>query len=79
MKNSETYVGAFVEVFGVHPEELNADFSVSRVKKWNSLNHIQLISLLEEKFNIFFDGEDIIEFDSFEKGKEILKKYDIEI
>jgi len=79
MKNSESYIDAFAEVFGVSPEALNADFSVSRVELWNSMNHIQLIGLLEERFDIFLDGEDIIEFDSFEKGKEILKKYGIEI
>lgn len=38
-----------------------------------------LISALEDNFDIMMDTEDIINFNSFEKGKEILEKnYDIE-
>ena len=37
-----------------------------------------LISALEDAFDIMFDTDDIIDLSSFEKGKEILKKYDVE-
>ena len=36
-----------------------------------------LISGLEEEFNISIDTDDIVDFESFNKGKEILGKYDI--
>jgi len=38
-----------------------------------------LIAELEELFDISMEMDDIIDFSSFEKGKEILKKYDIDI
>ena len=34
-----------------------------------------LIAALEEKFSISIDTDDIVDFSSFKKGKEILKKY----
>jgi len=36
-----------------------------------------LIATLEENFDIMMDTDDIIDFSSYEKGKEILKKYDV--
>ena len=38
-----------------------------------------LIAELEDSFDISMEMDDIIDFSSYEKGKEILKKYDIEI
>ena len=38
-----------------------------------------LMSSLEEKFNISLDTDDIVDFSSFLKGKEILKKYQVKI
>ena len=38
-----------------------------------------LISNLEEVFDISFETDDIVDFSSFNKGKEILKRYNIVI
>ena len=40
---------------------------------------ITLVSELEDAFDIMIDMDDIIDLSSFEKGKEILKKYDVEL
>ena len=41
---------------------------------------MSLIAALEDEFDIMFESDDIIDFSSYEKGKEILKsKYDVEI
>jgi acyl carrier protein len=34
---------------------------------------------LEEEFNISFETDDIVEFSSYKKGIEILKKYQVKI
>ena len=36
-----------------------------------------LMSGLEEAFNISIETDDIIDFSSYNKGKEILKKYNV--
>lgn len=42
---------------------------------WDSVGHMCLISELERAFSVEFKADDIVEFDSFEKGFEIIKKY----
>jgi hypothetical protein len=38
-----------------------------------------LMAQLEETFGIMLDTEDVIDFSSFEKGKSILRKYNVEL
>ena len=38
-----------------------------------------MIAALEEAFNITFEMDDIIDFSSYNTGKEILKKYKVDI
>jgi acyl carrier protein len=49
------------------------------IHQWDSITHLNLVTNIEEEFDVMFETEDILEFKSYEKGKEILKKYDIEI
>ena len=46
---------------------------------WDSVGHMTLVAALEDAFDIMIDMDDIIDLSSFEKGKEILKKYDVEL
>ena len=49
------------------------------IKQWDSVGHMHLISVIEKKFKIQMDINDIIDFSSFKQGKKILKKYKIKI
>ena len=42
------------------------------------IGHMTLIAALEEKFKISFETDDIVDFSSYLKGIEILKKYKIQ-
>ena len=79
MENIEKYNNAFVQVFGVKAEELNDGFGKDTVGEWDSVHQLSLISELEEAFDIMFDPEDIMEMTSYAKGKELLKKYEVEL
>ena len=46
----------------------------NQIPEWDSIGHMTLISGLEESFKITIDTDDIIDFSSYEKGKEILTK-----
>ncbi len=78
MTNLEKYTNAFVEAFSVKPEEAK-DLKYQGIDAWDSVGHMTLVSALEDAFDIMMDTDDIIDLSSFEKGKEILKKYDVEI
>lgn len=77
MNNNDKYLEAFVDVFGVSSKEV-PNLKYQQIKAWDSVGHMSLIALIEEKFNIMLDTEDIIDFSSFEIGKDILKKYNVE-
>ncbi len=79
MENLEKYNNAFVQVFGANPEELNDDYGKDTVDEWDSVHQLSLVAEFEEAFDIMFDPEDIMEMTSYAKGKELLRKYEVEI
>jgi len=78
MKNIEKYNNAFIESFSVNVEKL-INLEYQSINDWDSVGHMGLIATIEETFDIMLEMDDIIDFSSFNKGKEILRKYDIEI
>lgn len=78
MSNLEKYNNVFVEVFEV-TEDVLPDYKYQDTPSWDSVGHMTMIASLEETFDIMMDTEDIIDFSSYAKGKEILKKYDVEL
>lgn len=79
MENLEKYNNAFVQVFGAKAEELNDNYGKDTVDAWDSVHQLGLIAELEEAFDIMFDPEDIMDMTSYAKGKELLKKYEVEL
>lgn len=76
MTNIEKYNEIFITRF--QPDEILLEkLTYQSVQLWDSVGHMGLIAELEECFDIMMDTDDIIDFSSYEKGKEILKKYDI--
>lgn len=78
MSNLEKYTEVFTSTFEINKNE-TIDLKYQDISAWDSAGHMGLIAALEEKFNIMLDPDDIIDLSSFEKGKEILKKYKVEM
>lgn len=78
MTNREKYNEAFVKVMDVKKEEVEK-LVYQEIDAWDSVGHMELVAEIEDTFDIMMDTEDIIDFNSYEKGIEILKKYGIEI
>ena len=77
MSNMEKYEKAFVETFGIEAEQTKG-LEYQAIHAWDSVGHMSLMARLEDDFEIMMDTDDIIDFNSFEKGKEILNRYDVE-
>lgn len=77
MTNLEKLNNIFAEVFSVEVSALGADFDNKSVENWDSVHQLSLTSAVEDEFDIMLDAEDILGFTSYEKAKEILKKYEI--
>ena len=78
MTNLEKYKEAFISSFSLkdtNPSELE----YQSINEWDSVGHMGLMASLEESFDIFLETDDIIDFSSFKKGIDILKKYDVDI
>ena len=79
MANLEKYKSLLAEVFDTDVANVKEDFSKETVDNRDSIHQLNIIAVLEETFDVMLDPEDIVELTSYEKGIEILKKYDVEI
>ena len=79
MTNLEKYKNAFVEGLEISLDVVNEKLEYQGIPQWDSVGHMGLIASLEEAFDIMMDTDDIIDFSSFTKGIEILKKYNIQM
>jgi hypothetical protein len=79
MTNLEKYNDIFVQVFGADVAQLGDNYSKETVAEWDSVHQLNIISLLEETFDLMLDPEDIMACTSYNAGKEILAKNDIEL
>ncbi len=79
MTNLEKYNQAFCETLNV-TEDMLSELSYQGIKEWDSIGHMELIGALEEAFDIEIETDDIVDFSSYKKGKEILaEKYDVQM
>ncbi|MGI6739081.1 MAG: acyl carrier protein [Christensenellales bacterium] len=73
MSNIEKYNRIFTNTFEIKEHQLEG-LTYQSISAWDSVGHMSLISSLENAFDIMFDTMDVIDFNSYEKGKEILSK-----
>ena len=73
MNNLEKYNSTFTDTFEISVEQLPG-LKYQDIQSWDSVGHMTLIAALEEVFDIMMDTDDIIDFNSYEKGLEILAK-----
>ena len=77
MSNLEKYNNAFIEAFEIDASKLEG-LTYQGIPEWDSVGHMSLVACIEDAFDIMMETDDIIDFSSYEKGKEILAKYDVE-
>ena len=78
MNNKVKYKQSFADALDVKLDVLKETLKYNEIAEWDSIGHMTLISKLEEEFNISIETDDIVGFDSFKKGIEILNKnYDV--
>ena len=77
--NLSIYKSCFSESLSIPNEKISKNLKYNDIEEWDSIGHMTLIAALEEKFKISLETDDVIDFSSFSKGIEILKKYKVEI
>ena len=79
MTNLEKLNRIFCEVFRVEESALNDGFDKCNIEGWDSVRQLSLSATVEDEFDIMLDGEDILEFTSYDNVKKVLAKYEIEL
>ena len=77
MGNKQKYQDIFIKSLAMHSNKFNENIKYNEIPEWDSIGHMTLMSGLEEGFGIAMDTDDIVDFSSYKKGIEILKKYKI--
>ena len=76
MTNLEKYKNAFVESFDLDVKEVE-NASQETLEIWDSIGMMSLIAVIEDSFDLELQPDDIVEFTSYQKGIELLKKYNV--
>ena len=73
------YKKIFKETLDIDNKTFNENLKYNDIPEWDSIGHMSLVAALEDRYQITIDADDIVEYSSFKKGVEILKKYKISI
>lgn len=76
--HSETLRQVFASALDLKPEMVTEELAYNSIPEWDSIGHMALIALLEDKFGIMLDTNDIIDMSSVKRAKEILSKHGVE-
>lgn len=74
----DKYMEAFISAFEITEDEARK-MKYLESEIWDSMGHMVLLSELEERFNIEFEPEEMIQIKSFDEGLEVLRKKGISI
>ena len=74
--NLEKYKSAFFEAFELEEDYELKDLKYQSIDEWDSIGHMALMAELESNFDITIKTEDLIEFESYLQGVDILSRYD---
>lgn len=77
MTNREKLIDVFGSALGIPATTAEAAV-FKETPGWDSVGHVNLMNEIEEAFDVSLEPDDILDFKSFEIGREILKKYGVE-
>ena len=77
MLSIKKYSEIFKTALNVGDDKVNENLKYNEIDEWDSIGHMTLMAALEKEYKITLKTDDIVDFSSFKKGIEILKKYNI--
>ena len=69
----EKLLSVMSQVFSLPIERLSSDSSMENIENWDSLTHLQLVTSIEDTFNIKIEISEIIDMTSFSSIMDILR------
>ena len=78
-ENLKIYQEAFIEAFELDEDAKLDDLQYQSIEEWDSIGHMSLMAELETGFDITIKTEDLIQFESYKQGVEILARYKVNV
>lgn len=66
------------QIFSIDEKDISAESSKDSIENWDSINHMSLITSLEEEFGIIFTDTQVVEMLNYQLIKAILKEHNID-
>ena len=79
MPKVDKYSKIFKTALNISDDKLSENLKYNEIEEWDSIGHMTLVAALEEEYKITLETDDIIDFSTFKKGMEILKKYNVKL
>ena len=79
MDNKEKLKKIFIESLSIEGNKFTESLEYNDIPEWDSIGHMTLMSELEDNFDITISTEDLIQFESYKQGVEILDKYSVKV
>ncbi len=79
MTNLEKYNKVFLTNFKGITEEDLPNLKYRAVHAWESVGHMELVSDLEDKFGVSFSTLEVLDFNTYQKGIELLREHGVDI
>ena len=76
-ENLSKYQDAFIEAFELEDKDQLSELKYQSIDEWDSIGHMALMAELESAFDITIKTDDLIVFESYKQGVDILSRYDI--
>ena len=64
-----------IDALKIRPSDYADDLRAGDVAAWDSLGHVTLLLAVQKDFEVTFDMDDVIEIESIEDLKRILRRY----
>ena len=79
MNNLEELENLLIDILHCSKVELKDENGPNQISNWDSITHIEIISKLEDKFNIQLDVDEINQINNIGLIKDVLKKHGLVI
>jgi acyl carrier protein len=75
----DDFENLLVEVLRCSKNDLKDENGPTQISNWDSITHMELVSKIEEKFNLHLDVDEMNQMDTIGAIKNILRKHKVAI
>jgi len=79
MTNISELENLLIDVLNCSKADLKDENGPNKISNWDSITHMDMVSRIEDKFNVQFDVDEISQIDTIGSIKSVLKKHGLKL